>query len=310
MSTETTFFLTSSALLADFQNTFTIHQQESSCDGWMVYHANQFDIWYCHTSSGCRTPSKAGLNSDNLCYAVEENYEKLLDWDGASYRTIWINRNNTIPATEFPSHDYELERISQLEEIHHIGQSPSLSQCLNWWKEWDLPANVQRHVIKVAWAAYALAVMLRDKGINVNPILTHRGGLLHDLDKIKTLKLVNSHGNIGASFLVSQGFPAVAEIVRGHILHTILDPASDSRPWEVKLVYFCDKLAEGDRIVPLEERFSALGKRYPEYMKKMSRAKVHVWGLNNEICSILSIPDNDHLVLLLNTLSQSISLAQ
>jgi putative nucleotidyltransferase with HDIG domain len=310
MSTEITFFVSSSVLVDDLQSTFTILQQESPCDGWIVYHTDQFDIGYCHKRSGCGLPYKTGSNSPHLCYAVEENYEKLQDWAGGSCRTIWINRNNVIPSAELPSHDYELERISQLEEICHIGQSPSLSQCLTWWEEWNLPANVRRHVTKVAWAAYALAVMLRAKGIEVNPILTHRGGLLHDLDKIKTLNMVNSHGNVGASFLDAQGYPAVAEIVRGHILHTILDPTSDNRPWEVKLVYFCDKLTEGDRIVPLEERFAALGKRYPAYMKKMERAKTHVWGLNNTICSILSIPDNDHLVSLLNTLIKSISPAQ
>ena len=71
--------------------------------------------------------------------------------------------------------------------------------------------------------------------------------------------MVNSHGQVGASFIEAQGYPEIAEIVRGHILHTILDPKSDDRPWEVKLVYFCDKLTEGDRIVTLEERFTALG---------------------------------------------------
>jgi hypothetical protein len=90
-------------------------------------------------------------------------------------------------------------------------------------------------------------------------------------------------------------------------MHTILDPTADDRPWEVKLVYFCDKLAEGDRIVTLDERFTALGERYPAYMQKMSEAKIHVWGLNNEICALLDIHDNDHLVSLLNTILEKVS---
>ncbi len=310
MSTETTFFLTSSALLADFQNTFTFHQQETFRDGWEIFHAESFDIRFCEAGPECRIPGVMASNSECQSFVVDEDYKKLQGWSDSKLKTIWINPANQIPSTELPSHDVEICKIEQLEEILRIHQSPTLIQCESWWKEWDLPENVRRHVKKVGWAAYVLAVMLRDRGINVNPILTHRGGLLHDLDKIKTLKMVNSHGNIGASFLDAQGFPAVAEIVRGHILHTILDPASHRRPWEVKLVYFCDKLTEGDRIVPLEERFSALGKRYPAYMKKMNRAKVYVWGLNNEICSILSIPDNDHLVSLLNTVSENPSLAE
>ncbi len=309
MPSNVTLFLNSVLLLAEIQNTFIIHQQESSSDGWIVYHTDQFDIWYRKVDSGFRLPSEACINSDHRCYIVEENLENLHNWTDTPCRMIWINQNNEIPSIELPFHDYELPQISLLEGFHDIDQTPSLSQCLAWWEEWDLPANVRCHETKVAWAAYALAVMLRAKGIKVNPILTQRGGLLHDLDKIKTLRMVNSHGNVSASFLEAQGYPGVAEIVREHILHTILDPTADTRPWEVKLVYFCDKLAEGDRIVPLEERFTALGKRYPAYMRKMDRAKQHVWRLNNEICSILSIPDNDHLVSLLNTLSESLSLA-
>ena len=307
MPSKISLFLTSAELFNELCKAFPIHQQESSFEGWEEFNTDTLNIWFREEGQGCQIPIKTHQDSNGHCFVLDDNYQKLQDWTDAKCRTIWLNRAGEIPTKEAPIHDYELSRIGQLDNIQRIDQSPTLAQCKLWLDEWDLPANVRRHVTRVAWAAYALAVMMRDKGVEIDPILTHRGGLLHDLDKIETLKMVNSHGQVGASFIEAQGYPEIAEIVRGHILHTILDPNSDNRPWEVKLVYFCDKLTEGDRIVTLEERFTALGKRYPAYMEKMDKAKTHVWDLNDEICSILSLPDNEHLVSLLNTTYDKLS---
>lgn len=231
---------------------------------------------------------------------LDNDYQKLKRWSENGCRTVWIYRTSNLPPVALPGHDLEINRIEQLNEVRDLDQSPTIAQCFDWLEEWDLPENIRRHITTVAWSAYTLACLLANKGEKVNPILTHRGGLLHDLDKIQTLREVNRHGKMGAEFLESQGYPAIAEIVRGHILHTILDPHSDDRSWEIKVVYFCDKLTEGNTIVTLDKRFAALGKRYPVYMEKMGRAKTHVYSLNDQICSILSIPDNEHLVSFLN----------
>ena len=36
--------------------------------------------------------------------------------------------------------------------------------------------------------AYVIAVILRNQGIHLDPILAYRGGLLHDLDKLHTVE--------------------------------------------------------------------------------------------------------------------------
>lgn len=299
MRPEPVLFLTSPAILADFRKIYTIHQQELSDGGWVYFWGDPFDLWFWRGDGSSISFHNSLTEQQKNGYLLEDDYGKLKAWQGAACNKIWLDRTGEIPPSEMPRHDLEITRVEQLEGIRKGEQHPSIDQCISWWNEWGLPLNVQRHATKVAWAAYILARMLRIAGEHVDPILTHRGGLLHDLDKIRTLREVNRHGQMSAEFLEEQGYPEVAEIVRGHILHTILEPSADERSWEVKLVYFCDKLTEGDQIVTLGERFNALGDRYPAYMKKMSRAKAHVQALNDRICSIVSIPDNQHLVSML-----------
>ena len=171
-----------------------------------------------------------------------------------------------------------------------------MRQCQTWWDEWDLPENIRRHVRKVAVSAYILAVLLRREGVDVDPILAHRGGLMHDIDKIETLNQVMGHGEMGGDFFEEQGYPELAEIVRGHIMHTVLNTPPEQRKWEDNLVYFCDKLVEGDRLVPFNYRLNQLKVRYPHYRGPMEKAEPYIWALSDKICSILSLPDHEALI--------------
>jgi putative nucleotidyltransferase with HDIG domain len=171
---------------------------------------------------------------------------------------------------------------------------------LEWWEDWDLPENVRRHVTEVAGAAYKMAVWMRQAGIEVDPILTHRAGLAHDLDKIKTLQEPRQHGQESATFLSERGYPELAEIVRNHLLGVFLYEDVAHLTWETKLVNFCDKLVEGDQIVSITERFSALRQRYPHSQELLDSSEPHLWKLNDAICSILAMDGHEALVSRLN----------
>ena len=230
---------------------------------------------------------------------LDDSYEALQAYAVKDFPTIWLNKTGAFAPSMIPRHDGDILTFQSLVKSVPILQKPSLDQCLRWWDVWEQPDNIRRHEWMVAWGAYVMAVMLRNKGVDLDPILTHRGGLLHDIDKLKTLDQDGQHGQMGADYLYREGYPALSEIVRGHIMHTILEPGAEERPWEVKLVYFMDKLVEGDQIVPFDERQAALKKRYPKYQGVVKRAKSKVWALNDEICSILSIPDHQNLISLL-----------
>ena len=230
---------------------------------------------------------------------MDSDYASLIPFAEQGVRSVWLNREGKAVLDWLPMHDLELTNLEGLLDLRKILDRPTLNQCLGWWADWGVPENVRLHVQCVARAAYHLAVMMRKAGISVDPILTHRGGLLHDIDKIQTLKQSGAHGRQGAAFLSDAGYPEVAEIVGEHILHTILSPGAEECTWEVKLVYFCDKLVEGDQIVPMEERLSALKARYPGYRQLIMRSDHALWRLSDQVCSILSLPDHEALIALL-----------
>jgi putative hydrolase of the HAD superfamily len=82
-------------------------------------------------------------------------------------------------------------------------------------------------------------------------------------------------------------------------MSTILHHDFESRSWENKLVFFCDKLVEGDELVPFDRRLTALKLRYPHYVKKMEMAESAIWDLSDEICGILGIKSHEALVQML-----------
>lgn len=85
-------------------------------------------------------------------------------------------------------------------------------------------------------------------------------------------------------------------------MHRIMHPGAEDLPWEVKLVYFVDKLVEGDQIVSFDKRLARLKERYPGYRGAMARAESHIWALSDGITSILSISDHEKLIMTLRKL--------
>ncbi len=217
-------------------------------------------------------------------------------------RALWYNPAGQVAPDFVPAHDGEIVSLDALLEIPSLLAKPTLNRCKAWMDAWGLPDNIHRHVELVGRLAYGLGVLLRGQGQPVDPILAHRGGLLHDLDKLHTLNGDQRHGAAAASFLRTQGHPDLAEIVRGHIPQTALEGPLEQQTWEVCLVFFCDKLVEQDQIVPFDLRVAALMARYPGFREIMERAEPAVWALNQQICSILSIPSHQNLIYMLQEL--------
>jgi len=97
--------------------------------------------------------------------------------------------------------------------------------------------------------------------MNVNPILAHRGGLLHDLAKA-THHQGMDHGQLAGEMLRQKDEPALADIADHHMLFTLLDEVRMPRTWEQKLVYYADKLVEKNELVSVDERLAGLQERY------------------------------------------------
>ena len=230
---------------------------------------------------------------------VGDDYKSdILGAKAVGWQAVWYNPTGQDVPGSIPFQDGEISSMADLPRTLEGLHLPNCPTCLGWLEERGTPYNILAHVQMVAAAAYLLAVWLRKKGIAVDPVLTHRGGLVHDLGKMDSIRSGYERGNHGdhaalaKELLLARGQPELAEIADRHML--CQDPASPRRPrsWEEKLVHFADKLVEGNRPVSLQERVAALQTRYPAFAHEITGSLPILVEMEQEICTHLEItPD-------------------
>ncbi len=205
-------------------------------------------------------------------------------------RAVWYN-----PAAEFcpephPLHDREIRSAEEIGKTWEFPW-PDVWECLGLLQEQGVPQNVVEHSAAVAAVAHFLADRLRARGVEVDPLLVHRGGLLHDLDKISSLSEEGEHGLRAAEILASRGYPELGRIALAHVLQPDRLPSS----WPEKLVFLADKLVEGATVVGLEARLAALWTRYPEFQEKIAAAEPFVRALQNQVLLAMGLTEAELL---------------
>ena len=214
----------------------------------------------------------------------------------AGWQSIWFNPHYQPCTSLTPLHSAEIDQIAFLPQAINSLTMPSVAQCLYWLRQEDASFNLIQHVHSVAASAYQMALWLRAAGETVDPILTHRGGLLHDLGKIKTLRGQSgglNHGDYGAQLLSKRDFPQLSEITRRHMLFSIHDPVEAPRTLEEILVYFCDKIVEGASVIPLENRIDKLSQRYAKNEARIKACLPLLQKMQAELCSVMNIANED-----------------
>jgi putative nucleotidyltransferase with HDIG domain len=213
----------------------------------------------------------------------------------AGWRAVWYNPGFISAPGALPVHDAEIQHMADLPDALNFLTLPEIQVCLAWLSSRGAPFNLLAHVQLVASAAYLLAVWLKEKGQDVNPVLAHRGGLLHDLAKMDSVRGKNEgektvdHAAAAKDLLLSFNQPELAEIANRHMPHQHPDDPRRPQTWEQKLVHFADKLAEGSDLVSLEERMHSLQTRYPHYAQQLKHSRPHLAALQQEICAALEI---------------------
>ncbi|MBC7221164.1 HAD-IIIA family hydrolase [Candidatus Bipolaricaulota bacterium] len=198
----------------------------------------------------------------------------------AGLRAVWFNPDGARCPLVHPVHDAEIQMLGELPCT--LGQSllPDVTMCLQLLHEHGVPENIVRHSAAVAAVAHWLALRLRESGVEVDPLLAHRGGLLHDLDKLSSEKPTD-HGVQAGRILRNLGWAALARIAERHVLGT------PPETWEEKLVHYADKIVEGDRVVGLIPRLAALSRRYPPERERIAAALPPLRSLEEEIAAAL-----------------------
>lgn len=206
---------------------------------------------------------------------------------GCRLRSFWYNPGSRSCPAVHPAHDGEVRSLKDLPTILEAVPLPDLAECMRLLRRSGPDRRLIRHSLAVAGAAFRLAEVLRDRGVVVDPLLVHRGGLLHDLDKISTLDRGGEHGSIAASWLRRAGQPALAMIVQRHVTSALLEQDRCPLSWEEKVVHYVDKLVQEDVLVGLRARWEGLRERYPQYGSVLEASYPKIRSVEQELADVL-----------------------
>jgi len=250
---------------------------------------------------GARKPAAAffgtlaqqlGLPAHQLMMVGDEYLADIVGAQRLGWCTVWLNPSGAAVPSLLPLQDAEITALAELPVLLDAPRLPGYADCLAWLTELNNPPILLAHVQGVAAISYVLAVWLRAAGIAVNPLLAHRGALLHDLSKLAAAGYAH-HGEAAAVWLEAHQQPVLAWIARRHMLFGLLDPREAPQSWEEKIVYYADKLMEGSRLVDVPARLRALQQRYGTITPaKLEQLIPALKALETELCTPLGLtPD-------------------
>ena len=204
---------------------------------------------------------------------------------------------------------------------------PSDGECQAMIRHCHVPVHIVRHAEAVARLAVFLAERLRDKGIDIDIALVERACLLHDLfricdcpledfswfeqpvterDKTRWRRLKAEHGHRrhedAADVFLKARYPVLAATIRKHRYTAVIDEDDRPESWEEKLVYYADKRAMHDRIVPLKERLEEAHERSaliqtqagrPRRVDMEKKVDAQIFRLEEEIFSQIGLDPDD-----------------
>ncbi len=265
--------------------------------------AHYFHSIFTAAELGSRKPTPAffsaladvlGVKPDQVAMVGDDYRADVLGAYQAGWNAVWYNPTGKLAPGALPLYTLEVTSLNNLPAALEKPTLPVYRTCLAWLLEQPVSHSLLGHIHGVAATAYTLAVWLRAAGQTVDPLLAHRGGLLHDLAKIKSLEKPPDqrmhHGELGARMLADRGEPDLAEITRRHPLFCLTQDALRPTTWEQKLVHLADKLIEGSRLVPLEERITALRHRYAFDEARINASVPALEALLAEVCAALNLP--------------------
>jgi len=203
---------------------------------------------------------------------------------------------------------------------------PSHDECQAMLRACHVPIHIVRHNEASAKLGVFLARRLAAQGLDVDVELVERACLLHDLfrvcdfpledfrwfeqpvseeDKARWRRLKAEHGanrhEDAADLFLRDTYPVLAETIRKHRYTALVDEDDCPASWEEKLVYYADKRAMHDTIVPLKERLDEAHRRsalaqvqagVPRDMDMEARVDALIFKLEAEIFAPIGLdPD-------------------
>lgn len=267
---------------------------------------------------GCSKPSRSfyekilttlGSSPEEVLMVGDDFQSDVVGSAKVGIRSIWFVPDGLSDIRSIPIQSGEVISMDGLfRTINNLATFPipTVPECESLLRTYANDPNLLRHVKMVALAAYMMAELCRENGHSIDPILAHRGGLLHDLDKLICLGSASEHGQVANRILQDKGFSKLGRISISHPAFTLLDPEKAPATLEERIVYIADKLVDGDQIVGLKARVANLRDRYPRDIVKFNLCEPLMQDLENETLSQMEL-DEPRLIEFLN---RKISLMQ
>lgn len=146
---------------------------------------------------------------------------------------------------------------------------PDFEQCKKIQDYFSMKSSVKAHCEKVASVALNICDSINNNGIRLNKNKVLAASLLHDI-----AKGMDNHAELGAMWLKDMGYDEISDIVKEHMeLKEIA-----KIPNEKEVVYLADKLVKGEKLVPINERFSFKQELYKNdinIVKSIEKRKEH-----------------------------------
>ncbi len=173
---------------------------------------------------------------------------------------------------------------------------PTQDEARKLWDEYLLPPVKRNHCQCVARLAvwFARSLHAKNPRISVNTHLLEVSALLHDIDKMAPHLPGERHPDTGVRLLRERGMGEVADLVRTHPLHAILDQNLSPKSWEEKILYLSDKMVK-HTIITVDERFALWRAEHlpPDAVTELDAAYPKVKSLEHELCSLLHVKPSD-----------------
>lgn len=226
--------------------------------------------------------------ADQILMVGDEYQRDILPAISVGFHTLWFNPTFQTATAHLPLQEMECSSLLQIPKLIMQQPYPSYMTCIDWYLQHGATHTLFAHVHLVAAASYQMAIWFQQNGIEISPLLAHRGGLLHDLAKLNEANGEN-HAEMAARILQNYGQSELALIAARHLIGNLTIRDQQPQSWEEKIVNYCDKLCEGSQLVALRDRLDALQTRYPEFASRIQKNTPVVEALQDELVSVLNL---------------------
>ena len=168
---------------------------------------------------------------------------------------------------------------------------PTQKQAKKLWEVFSLPETKRTHCLWVArLAVWFGRNMAKRDGVRVDIKVLEAAALLHDIDKAIPRLVNECHPDTAVRVLREQGMDEVADLVKTHSLHAILDPSLSPKTWEAKILFLSDKMVK-HAIIGVDERFALWrSERLPNRAAvELDAAYPKVKALEQEVCLFIGM---------------------